>query len=500
MSSSWGHGWLGRRRLGGLAALVLAPSALAPLALAPLALAPLALAPLALAPTASAAAPASASPSASASASPVPKPTLRAAPSAIPAAGFVRLVGTAYGAAQGAHVGLARSLYPFTRLTLVRSTRVGPRGRFQFVVHPDRDVRYIAWVPGIGLSRPVNVTVGAPTRTIVQRLPLGRLHVAVLVFHPADLPWSGTTAHWRFGAPGASVALDERTAALGPHITVLSATVALPAGWASWSVCFSPPEARALANPRRPAGCSGRGYHGSEWVPFGYPGPGAVARAAAWLSRRAGRTGFAVVDSEGRLSGVNLHDTWVTASVVKAMLLTEYLRRLDARGQHYVDSYSDSILYPMIHVSDNSAASAVYNTMGDGGLYALAAAAHMSDFSVNGSWGNAQLSPADQAEFFFHMEQLLPREFVGYADHLLSTIAGYESWGIPAVARPLGYTVYFKGGWRGTALGQLVHQVGRLHGHNLTFAFAIMTDGDPSMGYGIATIEGVTGELLSSPP
>ncbi len=88
----------------------------------------------------------------------------------------------------------------------------------------------------------------------------------------------------------------------------------------------------------------------------------------------------------------------------------------------------------------------------------------MTDFSIVGIWANAQISAADQAKFFFEMDSLIPREFVGYARYLLSTIAGYESWGIPAVARPRGYTVFFKGGWRGTGLGQLVHQVGPARG------------------------------------
>ena len=118
------------------------------------------------------------------------------------------------------------------------------------------------------------------------------------------------------------------------------------------------------------------------------------------------------------------------------MLLVAYLRQLHARGQHFVDGYSDSILFPMINVSDNGAASAVYGHVGDGGLYALAHRAGMTDFNVYGSWANAQLSPADQARYFFEMDSLIPREFVGYARRLLSTIVGYESWGIPAVARP----------------------------------------------------------------
>jgi hypothetical protein len=134
--------------------------------------------------------------------------------------------------------------------------------------------------------------------------------------------------------------------------------------------------------------------------------------------------------------------------------------------------------------------------VGDAALYRLAHRAGMTDFSIVGIWANAQISPADQAKFFFNMDSLIPPQFVGYARYLLSTIAGFESWGIPAVARPRGYAVFFKGGWRGTGLGQLVHQVARLEGHGRRFALAVMTDGDPSMGYGIGTIQGVTGSLL----
>jgi hypothetical protein len=119
----------------------------------------------------------------------------------------------------------------------------------------------------------------------------------------------------------------------------------------------------------------------------------------------------------------------------------------------------------------------------------------MTDFSIVGIWARAQISAADQARFFYEMDSLVPRQFRGYARYLLSTIAGYESWGIPAVARP-GWHVFFKGGWRGTVLGQLVHQVARLEQPGRRFSLAVMTDGDPSMGYGIATIQGVAARLL----
>jgi hypothetical protein len=120
----------------------------------------------------------------------------------------------------------------------------------------------------------------------------------------------------------------------------------------------------------------------------------------------------------------------------------------------------------------------------------------MTDFSVSGDWGTAELSPADQARFFFIMDSLIPPEFVSYARFLLSTIEPSQSWGIPPVARPLGYRTFFKDGSEPTSLGQLVHQVDRLEGHGQTFAIAVMTDGDPTMLYGEQTISGVAEALL----
>jgi hypothetical protein len=272
--------------------------------------------------------------------------------------------------------------------------------------------------------------------------------------------------------------------------------IALPAGRFRWRVCFAAPAPGALLDPLRPRGCSGIGYHGKGSLPVGFPGLGAIARAQAYLGGRTGRTAFAVIDTEGRLSGVNVHWTFLTASVVKAMLLVGYLRRLDAMGQHTIDSNSNSFLYPMIHISDNNAATTCWSIVGDSGLYSVARAAGMTDFSVSGSWGTALLSPADQARFFFEMDSLIPREFVGYARYLLSTIIAWQAFGIPVVARPLGYTVFFKDGSEPTGLGQLVHQVARLEGHHRVFSMAVMTDGDPTMQYGIDTLQGVAQALL----
>ena len=94
------------------------------------------------------------------------------------------------------------------------------------------------------------------------------------------------------------------------------------------------------------------------------------------------------------------------------------------------------------------------------------------------------------------MDSLIPKQFVGYANYLLSHISSYDTWGIPTAARPLGYQVWFKAGWRPSPHVYLVNQAARLEKGSQRFAIAILTDGDPDFGYGISTIEGTTAALL----
>jgi hypothetical protein len=229
-----------------------------------------------------------------------------------------------------------------------------------------------------------------------------------------------------------------------------------------------------------------------------YPSVTSIERAAAYLHTRTGRTAFAVVDSSGRELGLNEHSHFLSASVVKAMLLVAYLRRLAARHES-VGSLSQALLYPMIHVSDNNAASATWHIVGDDGLEDVADRAGMVDFELGHDWANEEISAADQARFFFRMDSLIPPQFRAYARSLLSGIDPSQSWGIPAEARPA-WRVFFKAGWRGTDEGQLVTQIARLESGPRRIAIAVMTVSDPSMEYGEETIEGVAARLLTGKP
>jgi hypothetical protein len=425
--------------------------------------------------------------------------TLTAVPSHTISGQRVTLSGRISNAPPGSEVELYASRYPYPAPAPVATTQANPDGSFSFTEYPDRETRYEVRVVGTTATATIQCDVAARSIIRTNPVPLGRAKVVIVLFHPKDLRWGHGLVKWSFASgwrgrfvPGPPT----RTVKLSPYVIVLHTSVTLPAGLYRWRACFRAPGDRAMADPERPSGCTGFGFHGAGHLPVGFPGPAAIARAGRYLNSRGGHTALAVVDSEGRLSGIRIHDTFITGSVVKAMLLVAYLRRLDARGQHRVDSYSNSFLYPMIHVSDNDAATQCWSIVGNGELYALANAAGMTEFSVTSDWGSAMISGADQAKFFFEMDKLIPHEFVGYARFLLSTIADYESWGIPATARPLGYAVFFKGGWRPSPDIYLVHQIARMEGHHHTFSVAVMTDGDPDMSYGIDTIQGVTTTLL----
>ena len=166
-----------------------------------------------------------------------------------------------------------------------------------------------------------------------------------------------------------------------------------------------------------------------------FPTAAGIAAAARFLDGRAGETAFAVVDDLGAVRGLRIHRRFNSASVVKAMLLVAYLQGL-AAAHRGLDPASRGLLYPMIHVSDNGAASAIFGVVGQGGLARLARQVGMTDFATSPAWGFTQISAADQARFFFVQDRLIPPQFDGYARDLLSGISGDQSWGIPAVARP----------------------------------------------------------------
>lgn len=222
------------------------------------------------------------------------------------------------------------------------------------------------------------------------------------------------------------------------------------------------------------------------------PNAAGVRSARRYLDRREGQVSFAALAPGGKPFGQGLDTGYPSASLSKAMLLAARLRQLEEGS---LDDATRAQLEPMIEISDNEAANAVYSTVGDDELAALADDAGMTSFEP-AYWPDIELTPADQARFFLRLDRLVPREHRRYALDLLSSVSPDQSWGIPEAAEPR-WRAFFKGGWRPEEDGWIVHQAARLLDREENpVAIAVLSRGNPSYEYGQETIEGVTARLV----
>lgn len=279
----------------------------------------------------------------------------------------------------------------------------------------------------------------------------------------------------------------ERGAAAAALVLALASVGAVVASSRGPSADRRPEPAGAQA--RAPAAARARASR-----PF--PTARNLRAARTYAQGRSGTVSWAVADTRGRVSGLESRRDFRTASVVKAMLLVGFLDRADRRARALAP-WERGTLRAMITWSDNRAAGRAHAVVGDAGLRRVARRAGMRDFEVWGYWSSAHTSAADQARFFRRVDLLTPPRHRRYARTLLADVVDGQRWGVPRGAR--GWGVRFKGGWRRTESGRLVHQAALLTRGRRRFGLAVLTDGNPSHEYGAETIRGVTARLVREP-
>jgi D-alanyl-D-alanine dipeptidase len=247
-------------------------------------------------------------------------------------------------------------------------------------------------------------------------------------------------------------------------------------------------EVRVSAHPRRRCAMSRRALRAR------FPARGRIRTVERYLRARGAVNSWALIDTWGRTHGFAPHRAYVSASLVKAMLLTSYLRGI---GDRMPDASERSVLGPMITLSSNDAADTIYPRVGDAALYRLAQTVGMKSFSVAGYWANARFSAEDQARLFNRIDRLIPKRSREYARGLLSSITPSQRWGFSSFAAAAGFRTFFKGGWRGTGIGQLVHEAALFERGRTRFSMAVLTDGNPSHEYGTETLRGVAQRVFA---
>jgi beta-lactamase class A len=203
------------------------------------------------------------------------------------------------------------------------------------------------------------------------------------------------------------------------------------------------------------------------------------------------------VDDPGRGLGcwLNSSEHFDSASVVKATILGALLRRAEDQHRHLTGTEA-GLARAMITRSDNDAASALWAELGRHSLQHFLNLAGMTHTSLGpgGYWGLTQITASDEVLL---LRLLLTRNPVlgtvsrDYALRLMAQVIPSQRWGVPAGA-PTRLTVHVKNGWLPLPThGWRIHSIGCFTGRGGGYSIAVLTQDNPTMGYGIATIEAI---------
>jgi Beta-lactamase enzyme family len=184
-----------------------------------------------------------------------------------------------------------------------------------------------------------------------------------------------------------------------------------------------------------------------------------------------------------------------SASVVKATILGALLRK--AMDQHrFLTGSEVSLARAMITRSDNNAASALWARVGRSSLQRFLNLARMTQtiLGPGGFWGLTQITAHDEITLLrvlLYPNSVLDTASRTYELHLMAQVIASQRWGVPAGA-PTGLTVHVKNGWLPRAThGWRIHSIGGFTGHGRSYSIVVLTQNNPTMGYGIVTIEAI---------
>ena len=184
-----------------------------------------------------------------------------------------------------------------------------------------------------------------------------------------------------------------------------------------------------------------------------------------------------------------------SASVVKATILGALLRKAQEQRRHLTRT-ENALAVAMITRSDNNAASALWDDVGRHYLQHFLDLARMTDtfLGPDGVWGLTQITASDELlllRLLLDKNPVLDTASRDYALSLMAHVIPSQRWGVPAGA-PTSLTVHIKNGWLPlTPYGWRIHSIGCFTGHGGGYSIVVLTQDNPTMAYGIATIEAI---------
>ncbi len=186
-----------------------------------------------------------------------------------------------------------------------------------------------------------------------------------------------------------------------------------------------------------------------------------------------------------------------TASIVKASILATLLHRAQLDGRSLTSS-ERATARGMIEASDNDDATRLWNE-DDGsagvGAFLRRAGLTQTTFAGPGLWGLTRTTPVDQIRLLRTLvlpNALLSPASQSYELGLMSHVIRMDYWGVSGGIPP-GVPVALKNGWLPQpGIAWQINSIGEIRGNGEHYVIAVMTNGNPSEGYGISTIAGIS--------
>jgi hypothetical protein len=263
----------------------------------------------------------------------------------------------------------------------------------------------------------------------------------------------------------------------------------------SWVSASQPASASASASPTASVSPSPSAPSATEKATGSWWARSKKLTAA--LAKVPGSYSVAVLDKKtGEKYAYRATTAYDTASIVKAQILACMLLHDQSAG-HGPTSSEMALAKPMIRLSDNNAATSLFQHVG--GRSAVAACDRklgLTHTVVNSAWGLTRTTANDQIR--------LLSEFVDTSGplnaasrktifQLMSTVSSAQQWGVPSIAKA-GETATVKNGWdTRSADGGLwaINTIGRVTDDDVNVSVAVMSHDNRSMSAGVALVEKV---------
>lgn len=217
----------------------------------------------------------------------------------------------------------------------------------------------------------------------------------------------------------------------------------------------------------------------------------------AALATRKGTVAVGLYDrSTNTTCTLRASSAYDSASIVKVTVLATLL--WDAKKTNrYLTDRENTLAKAMITKSDNAATSTLWKQLGMTKIKNFLAAAGMTQTKpgANGYWGLTQITVTDEQKLLKLLtakNAVLSDNSRAYIIKLMGQVVSSQRWGTP-YGVPSGVTVAVKNGWlQRSTNGWRVHSVGAFKGGGHDYVMTVLSHGNSTMNYGIATIQAVS--------